>query len=56
MPRRSGDYDGFDFPLTEGSGAAGLPSPGVGENFRLRRLPNKSREEYDLGFWAKRSF
>jgi hypothetical protein len=23
-----------------------LPSPGVGENFRLRRRPNKSRGKY----------
>ena len=33
-----------------------LPSPGVGEDFRLRRRLNKSREKYGLGFWAKRSF
>ena len=31
-----------------------LPSPGVGEDFRLRRRLNKSREKYGLGFWAKR--
>ena len=27
-----------------------LPSPGVGEDFRLRRRLNKSREKYGLGF------
>ena len=32
-----------------------MPSPGVGEDFRLRRRLNKSREKYGLGFWAKRS-
>ena len=31
-----------------------LPSPGVGEDFRLRRRLNKSRKKYGLGFWAKR--
>jgi hypothetical protein len=31
-----------------------LPSPGVREDFRVRRRFNKSREKYGLGFWAKR--
>lgn len=31
-----------------------LPSPGVGEDFRLRRRLNKSREKYGFGFWTKR--
>jgi hypothetical protein len=33
--RRSGDDDGVDFPFTGGTGAADLPSPGVGEDFHL---------------------
>lgn len=32
-----------------------LPSPRVGEDFRLRRRLNKSRKKYGLGFLAKRS-
>ena len=31
-----------------------LPSPRVGEDFRLRYRLNKSREKYGLGFWVKR--
>jgi hypothetical protein len=31
-----------------------LPSLGVGEGFRLCRRLNKSRQKYDLDFWAKR--
>ena len=32
-----------------------LPSPGVGEDFRLRRRLDKSWEKYDVGFFAIRS-
>jgi hypothetical protein len=50
MPRRSGDDYGFDFPLTGGFGAAGLLSPGVGEDFRLLRHLCKSWKKCGVGF------
>ena len=40
-------------PSPEASKQQDLPSPGVGEDLRLRRRLNKSREKYGLGFWVK---
>ncbi len=42
------------YPSPEAPVRQDLPSPGVGEDFRLHRRLNKSREKYGLGFWAKR--
>ena len=33
-----------------------LPSPGVGEDFRLRRRLDKSWEKYGVGFFVIRSY